>query len=77
MVSNCNFIVVDSAFARLFFLNASHFLCTISEILSDPKKREIYDKYGLEGVENEGGPAAAGGHAGHVAAVLVPVRELH
>ena len=31
------------------------------EILSDPKKREIYDKYGLEGVEQEGGPAAAGG----------------
>lgn len=32
-----------------------------TEILSDPKKREIYDKYGLEGVEQEGGPAAAGG----------------
>jgi DnaJ family protein A protein 2 len=31
------------------------------EILSDPKKREIYDKYGLEGVENDGGPSAAGG----------------
>mmetsp|Transcript_11087 Transcript_11087/g.17792 ORF Transcript_11087/g.17792 Transcript_11087/m.17792 type:complete len:411 (+) Transcript_11087:151-1383(+) len=31
------------------------------EILSDPKKREIYDKYGLEGVEQEGGPSAAGG----------------
>lgn len=31
------------------------------EILSDPKKRELYDKYGLEGVENEGGPSAAGG----------------
>mmetsp|Transcript_9810 Transcript_9810/g.27919 ORF Transcript_9810/g.27919 Transcript_9810/m.27919 type:complete len:418 (+) Transcript_9810:145-1398(+) len=31
------------------------------EILSDPKKREVYDKYGLEGVENEGGPSAAGG----------------
>lgn len=31
------------------------------EILSDSKKREIYDKYGLEGVEQEGGPAAAGG----------------
>mmetsp|Transcript_39197 Transcript_39197/g.94765 ORF Transcript_39197/g.94765 Transcript_39197/m.94765 type:complete len:413 (+) Transcript_39197:229-1467(+) len=31
------------------------------EILSDPKKREIYDKYGLEGVENEGGSSAAGG----------------
>jgi DnaJ homolog subfamily A member 2 len=33
----------------------------ITEILSDPKKREIYDKYGLEGVEQEGGPSAAGG----------------
>jgi DnaJ homolog subfamily A member 2 len=31
------------------------------EILSDPKKRELYDKYGLEGVENEGGVSAAGG----------------
>jgi len=31
------------------------------EILSDPKKRELYDKYGLEGVEADGGPAAAGG----------------
>ena len=31
------------------------------EILSDPKKRELYDKYGLEGVENEGGVNAAGG----------------
>lgn len=31
------------------------------EILSDPSKREVYDKYGLEGVENEGGPASAAG----------------
>lgn len=31
------------------------------EILSDPKKRELYDKYGLEGVEQEGGPGMAGG----------------
>jgi len=31
------------------------------EILSDEKKRELYDKYGLEGVENEGGPGGAGG----------------
>jgi DnaJ family protein A protein 2 len=31
------------------------------EILSDPKKRELYDKYGLEGVEQEGGPGGAGG----------------
>ncbi len=31
------------------------------EILSDSKKRELYDKYGLEGVEADGGPSAAGG----------------
>jgi len=31
------------------------------EILSDPKKREIYDQYGLEGVEQEGAPSAAAG----------------
>lgn len=31
------------------------------EILSDQKKREIYDQYGLEGVEQEGAPSAAGG----------------
>jgi DnaJ family protein A protein 2 len=31
------------------------------EILSDSKKREVYDKYGLEGVEQEGGSSAAGG----------------
>ena len=31
------------------------------EILGDEKKRELYDKYGLEGVENEGGPGGAGG----------------
>jgi DnaJ family protein A protein 2 len=31
------------------------------EILSDQKKRELYDKSGLEGVENEGGVGAAGG----------------
>ena len=31
------------------------------EILSDSKKRELYDKYGLEGVEQDGAPGAAGG----------------
>lgn len=31
------------------------------EILSDEKKRELYDQYGLEGVEQEGGPGGAGG----------------
>jgi DnaJ family protein A protein 2 len=31
------------------------------EILSDSKQREIYDKYGLEGVAQEGAPSAAGG----------------
>ena len=31
------------------------------EILSDAKKRELYDNYGLEGVENGGGVGAAGG----------------
>jgi DnaJ family protein A protein 2 len=30
------------------------------EVLSDPKKRDLYDKYGEEGVE-EGGPGGAGG----------------
>lgn len=30
------------------------------EILSDPKKRELYDQYGLEGVEQEGGPGGPG-----------------
>jgi len=30
------------------------------EILSDEKKRELYDQYGLEGVENEGGPGGPG-----------------
>lgn len=31
------------------------------EILSDEKKREVYDQYGLEGVEQEGGPGGGGG----------------
>lgn len=31
------------------------------EILSDPEKRTAYDKYGLEGVSEDGGPASAGG----------------
>lgn len=31
------------------------------EVLSDPEKRQLYDKYGLEGVENEGGPGGPGG----------------
>jgi len=31
------------------------------EILSDEKKRELYDQYGLEGVEQEGGPGGGGG----------------
>jgi len=31
------------------------------EILSDEKKRELYDQYGLEGVEQEGGPGGPGG----------------
>jgi len=31
------------------------------EILSDEKKREIYDEYGLEGVEQEGGPGGGPG----------------
>lgn len=31
------------------------------EILGDEKKRSLYDKYGLEGVENEGGPGGGGG----------------
>mmetsp|Transcript_14494 Transcript_14494/g.21305 ORF Transcript_14494/g.21305 Transcript_14494/m.21305 type:complete len:411 (-) Transcript_14494:215-1447(-) len=31
------------------------------EILSDPEKRAAYDKYGLEGVSDDGGPSAAGG----------------
>mmetsp|Transcript_21370 Transcript_21370/g.30938 ORF Transcript_21370/g.30938 Transcript_21370/m.30938 type:complete len:415 (-) Transcript_21370:459-1703(-) len=30
------------------------------EILSDPEKRSKYDKYGLEGVADEGGPGGAG-----------------
>ena len=30
------------------------------EILSDEKKRELYDKYGLEGVEGDGPPSAGG-----------------
>mmetsp|Transcript_5717 Transcript_5717/g.8282 ORF Transcript_5717/g.8282 Transcript_5717/m.8282 type:complete len:417 (-) Transcript_5717:266-1516(-) len=31
------------------------------EILSDADKRAAYDKYGLEGVNDDGGPSAAGG----------------
>jgi len=33
------------------------------EILSDEKKREIYDEHGLEGVEQEGGPGGGPGGA--------------
>jgi len=36
-------------------INAAH------EILSDPKKRKIYDKHGLEGIEQQGGASSAGG----------------
>jgi molecular chaperone DnaJ len=32
------------------------------EILKDDKKREIYDKYGMEGVRNGGGPSNFGGN---------------
>jgi len=31
------------------------------EILSDPEKRKVYDKYGLEGVADEGGGGGGGG----------------
>lgn len=31
------------------------------EILSDPEKREMYDKYGLEGVSDDGGSGGMGG----------------
>jgi len=31
------------------------------EILSDPNKREIYDRYGEEGINGEGGPGGFGG----------------
>jgi len=31
------------------------------EIISDEKKRALYDQYGLEGVEQEGGPGGPGG----------------
>lgn len=30
-----------------------------NEILSDPEKRQIYDKYGLEGIKNGGGFSGA------------------
>merc|ERR1712232_1195545 len=37
-------------------INAAH------EILSDPQKRKIYDRYGLEGIEQDGGgPSTTGG----------------